>query len=169
MATSKGEFGLDEFGKRLRKDDIGHAQSVPEQGGNLFIPEAGNATANACDIEFQLGVSLGECDELVDVWLDGLNASLHCGDGVGLSLEPDSLPHYCAKSVHCYSGRAAAMMSGKVAAEDKYFVGAECADVFRCIFHSFIVPGRCIAVADGPGILPGLWLLLVELGRFVFF
>ena len=80
-------------------------------------------------------MSLGELDKFVNVWLDSFDSSLHGRDGVGLTLQSDALPPYCAEFVQCGPGCPATVMSGEVAAEDKHFVGFQLIDSFRCIFH----------------------------------
>lgn len=106
-----------------------------KQRGYLLISEAGDATPYARDEEFQLGMSLGESDEFIDIGPDSLYAPLHRRDSVRLPLQSNALAPYGAKLVQCGTGSASAMITVKVAAEYEYLIGLERVDIFRCIFH----------------------------------
>lgn len=66
----------------IRQQYVIHSRSGLEQRRYLFVAEAGDAATDAGDKELQLGMSLGECYELVDVGLDSVDAALHGGDEV---------------------------------------------------------------------------------------
>ena len=79
-------LALDSVNKFSRQDDVVLVYGGGKQGGNLLIPEAGDATADAGHEELELRMRMGELDELVNVRLDGFHATLHRGDGITLSL-----------------------------------------------------------------------------------
>ena len=58
-----------------RQHDVVYAMSILEEGRDLFVGEAGNATANASDEEGQFGMLLGKGDELIDIGTDGFHAA----------------------------------------------------------------------------------------------
>lgn len=115
-------LALNSVNKFSRQDDVVLVDGSGKQRSNLLIPEAGDATADAGHEELELGMGLGELDELVHIGLDGFHATLHGGDGVTLSLQPNALAPHGAKAVIGGTGGPTAMHSAQVAAEHKDFI-----------------------------------------------
>ena len=72
----------EDVGEGAGEDDVGEAEGGGEQRGDVAVSEAGDAAADAGDVEFERRMGLGKLYKLVDVWLDGGDAALHGGDGV---------------------------------------------------------------------------------------
>lgn len=126
------------FGEVAGEDDVGDGEGGREEGCDFFGAEAGDAAAYLCDVECEVRVSDGKTDELVDVGSDGVDASLHGGDGIRLSLQAYTLAHDSAETAPGHACGAATMLPGEVAAEDKYLVGAQRGDAVggeRFILH----------------------------------
>ena len=66
---------------------------------------------------------LGIGDELIDVGADGVNASLHGGDGIALTLDAVAIAHYGSKIKIGNAGGTTSVHTGKIAAEHKHLVG----------------------------------------------
>lgn len=64
----------------------------------------------------------GEGDEIVNVWLDGLNATLHGGNGVALATKANSATHHRSEPLEGHISSSAAMHAFEVAAEDEDFI-----------------------------------------------
>ncbi len=102
--------------KTLRQTHVLQSNRLAEQRGYFFVPEAGNATADARYIEEQLRMLLRESDERRNVRLDGLHATLHSGDGVALTTKADTTTHYGTKLFPSSKRRTASVHSFQVAA-----------------------------------------------------
>ena len=85
-------FGLS-FSPPLRQYDILYIVRLFKQRGYFTVPEAGNATAYACDKEDKLRMLSSKGNEFVDIRTDGFHSSLHCRNGIALSLQAYALPH----------------------------------------------------------------------------
>ena len=114
-------FGFS-FSPPLRQYDILYIVRLFKQRGYFTVPEAGNATAYACDKEHQLGMLLSKRYELVDIRTDGFHASLHCRDGIALSLQTYALPHDGTKLAEGNVCSTTAMHSLQIAAKDENLV-----------------------------------------------
>ena len=130
-------LALDSVNKFSRQDDVVLVDGGGKQGGNLLIPKASDAAADAGHEELELRMRLGEGDELVNIGLDGLHTTLHRGDGITLSLQPHTLTPHGAKAVIGGTSSPTAVHSAQVAAKDEDFIILQCRDHVRRVF-SFI-------------------------------
>ena len=80
--------------------DVGNVDRAGEQRGDFAGGEAGDAAADAGHKEGQLGMTVGETDEVIHVGFDGVHTALHGGDGIALALQTNALTHDGAKSVN---------------------------------------------------------------------
>ena len=62
--------------------DVVQVDGTSEKRCNLGRSETRDAAADTCDKEGHLRMHVGETDELLDVWQDGVRAALHGGDGI---------------------------------------------------------------------------------------
>ena len=115
----------------FRQADVVNADRFGEKRGDLAVPEAGDAAADAGDIEEAFRMRLGESDEIIHIGLDRLHAALHGGDGVALALNAHTAPPNGTELAICRPGGPAAMHAGQVAAEDKDLIGAQFRDMLR--------------------------------------
>ena len=102
--------------KTLRQTHVLKTCRLAEKRGDFFVPEAGNATADARYIEEQLRMLLRESDERRNVWLDGLHTTLHSGDSVALATEADTATLYGSELFPSSKRRTASVHSFQVAA-----------------------------------------------------
>lgn len=116
----------------FRQEDVGDEVCILEERGNLFVAESCDAAAYAGDEECELGMLLRKEDKVVHVGLDGIDAALHGGDGVALTLEPYALSVYGAETFVGNAGSTTAVVTGKVAAKDEDLVFFEVCDELRC-------------------------------------
>ena len=58
--------------KFLRKNDILHINSIRKEWNNLLIAKSGYAATYSCNQEREPAVLLGEMDERIYIWLDGI-------------------------------------------------------------------------------------------------
>lgn len=114
-----------------------------------MVGKAGYAAAYASDVEGCLVPFAGQGYELVDIWLDGIYATLHCRDGVRLPLYPYTLAPYGAEVFIGGASRSSGVLACKVAAEYEDLVRPQMRDVFRCIFHNALLFFRFDIVAFG--------------------
>ena len=131
------------------EDDVRDVVGGCEEGGDLFVGESGDATADTGDEEGEFRVRLGELDELVDIGADGLYPTLHRGDAVALALQADALAHDGPKLAVGGIGSTTAMHAFQVAAEDEDLVRLELCDTLRCctfLFHNLI---NCVLIRFG--------------------
>ena len=112
----------------LGQGDVLQCCRLGEEGSYLVGREAGDATAYTGDEELLVGMLLGIGDEFIDIGADSVNASLHCGDGITLTLNAIAIAHYGTKIKMGDAGGTASVHTGKVAAEDKHLVGFETLD-----------------------------------------
>ena len=131
--------------KALRQTDILHLPRRCKQRGDLFVPEAGDSAADPRHIEEELGVGLRVFDEFIDIGLDGVDASLHGRNRIGLAPVPDAAAHHGAKIPERKPGRAAAVHAFQVAAEDEDFIGLELGYPFRGVVGTgyIVVSSHC--------------------------
>lgn len=106
-----------------RQPDIGNITGFGEERGDLFGREAGNSTSDFGDEEAVPGVKPGERDELVDVGAYGFDPALHGGDGVGFTLQTDTLAPDGSEVFEGESGSASGMAACKIASENEDFAG----------------------------------------------
>ena len=85
--------------KILWQDDVLYIYSRLEQWCYLLNLESCNATTNLSHIEFEVWPCLCKADELIHVWLDSLNTTLHSWDGITLTLKPNALAPYRSKAM----------------------------------------------------------------------
>ena len=115
----------------LRQTDVRRVDRLGEERGDVSVPEAGDAAANAGDVEEELQVLLRECDEIVHVGLDGFHAALHGGDGVALAAKTDSAAHLGAELPEGDIGGSTAMHASQVAAKYEDLIGLQLRDKVR--------------------------------------
>lgn len=116
------------------------SMAVRNNGAISSTLNPGNATTNLCHIEFEVRKSLCKADELIHIWLNGLDTSLHRGNSITLSLQTNALTPYCTKSFVCQPCRTTAMSSSKVTAKHEYLIRFQFRYSLGCIFsvvHSF--------------------------------
>ena len=111
------------FPKIIWQGDVLHCGGSREKRGYLVGREAGYTTTDAGDEEMLVGMLLGVCDELVNIGADGVNASLHGGDGIALPLHAVAIAHYGTEMQMGNSGGTASVHTGKIATEDKHLIG----------------------------------------------
>ena len=73
--------------------DVVHLDGSGKQRGNLGRREASDAAADTGDEEGHLRMLCGKSDEVLHVGQDGVNAALHGGNGVALSLQAHTLTY----------------------------------------------------------------------------
>lgn len=117
--------------ERLRQADIRDTLRFREQRGDLPVAESGDAAADAGDVEEQLGMPAGECDEIVHVKPDGIYPALHCGDGVALPLQADALTPHGPENLGRDPRRPSGMHPVQVAPEDENLVRLQVRNAFR--------------------------------------
>ena len=124
----------------LRKNNIGEVYRFQEQRSNLVWCKNCNTTAYTCYKKFVFTMLESKLNELIHVWLDSLNSTLHRGDGIALTLKPNALTPYRTKTIIGKSCCSTAMCSGEVTAKDKYLIRLQFRYSFGCIFsvvHGF--------------------------------
>ena len=124
-------FLLQRLHEGFGEADVGEGEGGGEEGGDFAVGEAGDAAADAGDVEEELGVLAGEGDEVVHVGLDGFNAALHCRDGVALALEADAAAEDGAEQLEGCPGGAATVHPRKVASENEDFISLQGRNVLR--------------------------------------
>ena len=110
---------------------VGEGCGGGEEGGDVAVGEAGDAAADAGDVEEELRVLAGEGDEVIHVGLDGLNAALHRRDGVALALEADAAAEDCAEMLERGPGGAATVHPRKIASENEDLISLQGRNVTR--------------------------------------
>ena len=108
--------------KRFRQTDIQKFCGIGEKRRDFAISETCNAAANARDKKFLSRMLFCILDETIDVRFYGFHPTLHGRDGVALSGRADAYTPFCAKFRIGNIGRAAAMMTSQIAAEDEDFI-----------------------------------------------
>ena len=122
----------------LGQDNVVDGVGLAEQRGYFFVGESCNAAADACDEECEFGMRLGERDEFVHIRTDGVDASLHGGDGVAPALQSYALSHDGSELAVGRVGGATAVQTIQVAAENEYLVRLQFGNEFRggpFVFH----------------------------------
>ena len=99
-----------------REDDILHIDGIGKERSDLFITEPCYTAADSGYKEGKAGVFLGETDEIVHIGFDGLNASLHCRDGICLTIHTDAFAPYSAKLLESQPGSTATVRPCQIAA-----------------------------------------------------
>ena len=124
----------------LRQVDVRYSHRVLEERGNLLRPESGDAAAYFRDEERQFGMLAGEADEVVHIGFDGVGASVHGRDAVGLSLQACALSPYGSPLLPGQQGGASAVGTFQVAAENEYLTGLQLGDAGGCdsCFHHLV-------------------------------
>ena len=115
----------------LRQTNVRSVDCFGEERRDVSVPEAGDAAADAGDVEEELRVLLRERDEIVHERLDGFHAALHCGDGVALAAKTDSAAHLGAELPEGDIGGSSAMHAGQVAAKYEDLIGLQFRDKVR--------------------------------------
>jgi len=106
-----------------------------KQGRYFLVPEPGNPAPDAGHEEEQLRMFLGKRDEVIDIRLDGLDATLHRRDCIALAAETDPAAHHRTEELECSVGGTAAVHSGEIAAEDEHLVFFQGVDMIRCVLR----------------------------------
>ena len=122
------------FDEVFGEDDVLVVDGVGKERSHLRDGKAGDAASDGGDEEFQVAVLTGKGDKLVHIGLDDVNAAMHRGNGVTLPLQADTLAPYGAKTLKGDTCCATAMISGQIAAKDKYLVLAQTVDPLWCKF-----------------------------------
>ena len=87
-------------------------------------------------------MGFGEGYELVNIWLNGFDASLHCRNSIRLTTKTNTTTHYGPKLSERKIGRSSPMHSFYVTSKDKYFIGLKFVNSFRGIIGpGYIVVG----------------------------
>ena len=115
------------------QDDVLDIECCGEEWRYFLVSESGDAAADACHEECQLGMAGGELNELVHVWLDGLHSALHGGNGITLALQTDALAPDGAKALARDMGGTSAMSTCQVAAKHENFTRIQCRNSIRGI------------------------------------
>lgn len=126
---------LNRFHERLRQTDVVQVCGGGEERRDFLVAEAGDAAADAGDEERQVGTAGGEGDELVNVGLDGVGASVHGGDGVALALKADALSPHGTELLVGNTGGTAAVLAREVAAKDEDLVLLQRGDIIWGVCH----------------------------------
>ena len=117
--------------KTLRQTHILKSNRLAEQRGDFFVPESGNAAADASHIEEKLRMLLRKCDERSNVRLDGLHTTLHSGDSVALATKTNAATHYGSELFPSSKRRTASVHSFQVAAKNEHLIGLQFRYLFR--------------------------------------
>ena len=112
---------------------------ISKEGGDFFIPEAGNTTANASDKKRQFGMLLCKLNELIYIRANGLHPTLHRRDAVATPLQSYALSHDGSKLAVSQVSGSTAMHSFKITTEHEYFARLKFCDILWCCSHRFIV------------------------------
>ena len=75
-------FIKEDADERLREANVVEIKCVAEKRRDLLVGESSDTASDTCYIECVLVAIACEFNELIDVWLDSLHASLHGGDGI---------------------------------------------------------------------------------------
>ena len=118
--------------KTLRQTHILKSNRLAEQRGDFFVPESGNAAADASHIEEKLRMLLRKCDERSNVRLDGLHTTLHSGDSVALATKTNATTHYGSELFPSSKRRTASVHSFQVAAKNEHLIGLQFRYHVRC-------------------------------------
>ena len=110
------------FKERLWQTDILDVPSCRKQRSDILILKSGNATADAGNIEEKIRMLPGISDELVDVWFDGLDATLHSGNGITLTAMSDTAAHDSAKLLESDICGSTAVNPFQIAPKDENLV-----------------------------------------------
>lgn len=131
------EVSMNNLYKRFRQTNILYTYGSGEKRGDFPITESGNPATNSRDIEEKFRVILCKHDELVNIWGNSINPSLHRRNSIALSPEPDSASHHGAEVLECHQGRSASMEALKVRAKNEYLVRTEFRNHLRCESGTF--------------------------------
>ena len=85
--------------KLLRQDDIFYINGIDKEWSNLLVAESCYAATYSGDKEREFGVLFGKADERIHVGFDGINATLHGGNGVCPALQTDAFTPYGTKPI----------------------------------------------------------------------
>ena len=100
----------------FRQTYILQSSCLCEQRSNLPVLESGNSAAYSCNIEEQFGMFSCISDELIHVWPDVLDSTVHCRNGVTLSTMTYSASHSRSKFLECRICCSASVHSFQIAA-----------------------------------------------------
>lgn len=119
----------------MRQTNVWHANGCSEKGGYLGDSESGDTTSNLRDVKGKLGMADGKGDKSVNVWFYRLNAALHGGYGIRITLKAITLSPDGPESIVCGPCRSPAMMSGKITSEDKNVIRSKSGDVIGSVLR----------------------------------
>ena len=102
-----------------------------EEGGDVFVAEAGDAAADAGHEEGQFRMAVGELDEVLDITVDDRQREVHRRDGVTLALQADALAEDRAETLTSGSRGATQMEACLIAAEYEDLPGLQRQNVPR--------------------------------------
>lgn len=94
---------------------IGDIQCFREQLRHILIFETGDAAANSREKETVHRMLFGVLQEFIDIGLDLRQRTVHCGDGIALTLRAYALSPDCAEFVICNLGRTAEVLTFQIA------------------------------------------------------
>lgn len=120
----------DEVDELLRQADVGQADGVGKERGNVPCAEPGDAAADACHEEVQPGVCPCEGDELVGVRSYGVDTSVHGRYAVRLSLQSVPLSEDGSETSPGEECGSSPVHAFEVAAEDEDFISLQSGDEF---------------------------------------
>ena len=105
--------------------NVWHSYGCTKKGGYLGGSESGDTAPYRRDVKGLSGMTDSKGDKAVYVRSDSLYTALHGGEGVRITLEAFALSPDGPESVAGGPCRSSAMMSGKIASEDKNVVWAK--------------------------------------------
>lgn len=111
---------------------IFNVNGIGEKWCNLIGSEPCDAATDPCDQKDHLGMLLGEAYKPINVWFNSLYATLHCWDGITLSLQSHALAPNGTELFNSDTRGAASMGASQVAAENEDFILAKTIDKLRC-------------------------------------
>ena len=111
--------------------DVLHVDGTGKQRCNFPRRESSDAASNFGDQESQLGMLLGEGDELLHVRKDGVRAALHGRDGIALSLQTNALTHDGTELLNSDTRCPTTVHTVQIAAKDEDFISFEAFDELR--------------------------------------
>ena len=112
-----------------------------EERRDLGIGESRDAAAYTGDEEREFGVILGKKDELIDIRTDSIDAAVHGGNAVTLSLQAHSLSPDGSKLTPSCESSSTAMCTLQVAAKHKDLAWPQLGNHLGSIsflFHFFV-------------------------------
>ena len=112
----------DDVVKLLREEYVIDRHRLCKQRCDFLVLKTCNAAAYSGYKEFQACVGFCKLNELIHVWLDGLDTSLHSRYGIRLARQSNANAPFRAKLLVCCSRCTAYMLASKIASKDEYLI-----------------------------------------------